>query len=207
MATRNPIRIRAPRQDLIGQKFGKLTVRSWAGNSRWVCECDCGGTALVITANLKRKNTSSCGCIKRTVASKRATKHGLYNTRAYKTWQSVKRRCFEVQNAAYKDYGAKGITMWDEWLDPVQFCQDVGQPPSDNHTLDRIDNAKGYFPGNVRWATPLEQGNNKTNNRIVFWRGERYTLSQLARKIAEECGITHKQMLSALENQIYRRAV
>ena len=205
MADFHSIRARGPRKDLTGQRFGKLVVREWAGNSRWLCDCDCGRSTKVITANLKRGNTSSCGCVRNIKSSKRATIHGLSNTRAYKTWISIKRRCYEPQNAAYKDYGAKGVDMWDEWLvDVVAFVRDVGQPPSDDHTLDRIDNAKGYYPGNVRWATPLEQGSNKSNNRWVTYQGGRYTISQLARKIAEECGITHKQMLSALEHAMYR---
>lgn len=81
--------------------------------------------------------------------------------------------------------------------------RDVGQPPSEAHTLDRKDNANGYFPGNVRWATPLEQGSNKRNNVWVTYQGERYTISQLARKVAKECGISSKQFRRALEKQMY----
>lgn len=207
MAEYRLTRIHPPRQDLIGRRFNKLTVREWAGEARWRCDCDCGGTSLVRTANLKRGNSGSCGCIKRTGASKRATKHGLHNTPAYKTWCSIKRRCFEKSNVAYKHYGAKGISMLDDWItDPAAFVAHVGQPPTNNHSLDRIDNAKGYFPGNLRWATPLEQGSNKTNNRIVHYQGGSYTISQLARKIALECGITQKQFLRALEKAMYDRA-
>lgn len=198
------IRERRPRNDLTDQRFGKLVVRQWTGESKWLCDCDCGRSTRVFTANLKRGNTSSCGCVRNIASSKRATKHGLYQTRAYKSWVSIRRRCFEVTNAAYKDYGAKGIGMDDEWAaDPVAFIQDVGQPPTDDHTLDRIDNAKGYFPGNVRWATPLEQGSNKTNNRWVTYQGNKYTIAQLGRKIAEECGISHKQFQRSLEKAMY----
>lgn len=206
MADDHPIRARNPRNNLIGQRFGKLTVVSWAGDSRWLCQCDCGGVSTPITANLKRGNTKTCGCSKRGSENKRAWKHGLYNTRAYKTWLSVRRRCFDQKNAAYKDYGAKGISMDDEWAnDVVAFVRDVGQPPSDNHTLDRIDNSKGYFPENVRWATPIEQANNRSTNRYVVFRGERMTVSQLARKIAIEVGIAHETMVTALEHQMYPR--
>lgn len=206
MADAHNIRTRNPRNNLIGRRFGKLTVVSWAHNSRWLCLCDCGGQSKVLTANLNRGNTSSCGCVRNIASSKRATTHGLSNTRAYKTWLSVRRRCFETTNAAYKDYGAKGIGMDDEWaISAASFIRDVGQPPSGNYTLDRIDNAKGYFPGNVRWATPTEQANNKTNNRLVVFRGKTYTLAQLARDIAEEIGVTPRQMSSALEKEIYGR--
>ena len=206
MAARDPIRARRPRKSLIGKQFGRLTVQEWAGDSRWLCQCSCGNSTRVFTANLNRANTTSCGCIRSAASSKRATKHGLYNTRAYKTWQSVKRRCFDTKCISYQSYGARGIGMDDEWaVDPVAFVSYVGQPPSDNHTLDRIDNSRGYFPGNVRWATPFEQGANKSNNRIVTFQGEQYTLSQLARFVAAECGILPKHMLSALEHEIYER--
>lgn len=96
--------------------------------------------------------------------------------------------------------------MWEEWLvDPVAFISDVGQPPTPNHTLDRIDNSKGYEPGNVRWATAVEQANNKTNNRIVVWRGDTYTLAQLAKKIADECGLSKRQFENALWDQVRER--
>lgn len=204
VARRSFIRFHPPRKDLTGRRYGKLVVESWAGSSQWNCRCDCGGTSVVFSANLNRGNTASCGCVRNIKSSKRATVHGLSKTPAYKTWASIRRRCYEKQNAAYRHYGAKGIAMCAEWRhDCVRFVADVGQPPTPDHSLDRIDPRGNYEPGNVRWATPVEQGNNKTNNRWVVWRGERYTLAQLARKIAAECGIPHKTFLSALEKNIY----
>lgn len=203
-----PIRARRPLGgDLVGSVFGKLTVIEWAGDSRWLCKCECGGQSTVFTANLKRGNSKSCGCIRNAQASKRATTHGLSNTKAYKTWLSVKRRCYDKNcGVAYKQYGARGIEMYEPWIDdPVAFIEYVGQPPSPNHTLDRKENSKGYFPGNIRWATPLEQGCNKTNNRIVTYQGAQYTISQLARKVAEDCGLTPKQFQSAFEKVIYKK--
>lgn len=198
-----PKRFGTPRADITGKTFGKLTVLEWAGRSRWACVCECGKTAQVLTANLKRGNTSSCGCVRNIKSSARNTVHGLSSTLAYKTWLSVRRRCREVNYPSYTTYGARGIDMHQPWFESVAtFVQEVGQPPSDNHTLDRIDNSKGYFPGNVRWATPLEQANNKTNNVWVTYQGERYTIAQLARKVAEECGISSKQFQRALEKQM-----
>lgn len=176
MATIHSIRERNPRVDLYGQRFGKLTVRGWAGNSRWICRCDCGGEAFVLTANLRRGNTSSCGCIKRVGASKRATTHGLSNTPAYRTWLSIRRRCHGNGGHGYDDYGAKGITVCDAWRESVEaFVRDVGQPPSLDHTLDRIDNFRGYEPGNVRWATSKQQARNKRNNVRMEFQGHEFS--------------------------------
>jgi hypothetical protein len=192
------------RIDLTGQRFGKLVVVEWAHNSRWLCKCDCGGTALIIAANLKRGNSSSCGCVRNAKARTRKTTHGLSGTYAYHTWCGIKARCCNSRHPSFKDYGAKGITICDEWKsDPVAFIAHVGQPPTDHHTLDRINNTRGYEPGNVRWATAIEQANNKSNNRFVTWRGEEYTLAQLARKIADECGIPTRVFENALSNQIH----
>lgn len=206
MASFNVRRHPGPRKDLRGARYGKLVVLEWAGASHWKCACDCGRETFVLTANLNRKNTTSCGCIRNHMSSVRNTKHGLHGTRAYKIWNSVKRRCLDPRSASYAQYGARGITMWDEWAnDPARFVADIGQPPSLNHTLDRIDNSRGYEPGNVRWATPVEQANNKTNNRRVTYRGKSYTISELAREVASECGILHEQFLSAFEKAIYGR--
>lgn len=197
-------RIGTPRSDLVGKTFGKLTVLEWAGHSKWACVCECGRTTTVLTANLKRGNTASCGCVRNIKSSKRNTVHGLYGTLAYKSWAAIRRRCREVNYPSYARYGARGIDMHQPWYESVeQFVQDVGQPPSSNHSLDRIDNAEGYFPGNVRWATPQEQANNKANNVWVTYQGAKYTIAQLAAKVASECGISKRQFLRALEKQMY----
>lgn len=205
MAKAASIRLRRPRKDLTGMRFGKLTVREWATNSRWRCDCDCGGTSIVLTANLKRANTTSCGCIRNHMASVRNTRHGMHGTLVYKTWIGVRRRCFDEKSGrSFQEYGARGITMDEEWAgDFAAFLRDVGHPPTSEHTLDRIDNAKGYLPGNVRWATRIEQANNKRNNRWVIYRGERLTVAQLARKVADECGIAPGAFRRAFEKVIY----
>src|SRR3990167_5689780 len=120
------IRLKNPRRNLSGLRFGKLTAVYWTGNSRWFCICDCGKPTVVITANLKRGNTTSCGCIRKIAASKRATTHGLSNTPAYKTWLGIRRRCLDSRHDGYKYYGARGIGIYSEWAkDPVVFINHV----------------------------------------------------------------------------------
>lgn len=183
--------MRTYRLDLTGKKFGKLTAIEFVGNSRWKCLCDCGGIALVITANLSRGNTKSCGCIKRQESNKRATKHGLYGTKAYKSWSSIKKRCTNPNDPAYKNYGGNGIKLFDGWLnDPKAFCDYVGSAPSNNHSIDRIDNSKGYEPNNVRWADIYEQANNKRNNVKIEFQGKQFTsISDFVRWLAPQINV------------------
>lgn len=183
--------MRAYRSNLTGQKFGKLTVVEFIGNSRWQCLCDCGGVTSVITANLKRGNTRSCGCIKKQESNKRATKHGFYGTKAYKSWCSIKKRCTNPKDPAYKNYGAKGILLCNEWLnDPKAFCEYVGVAPSEKHSIDRVDNSKGYEPGNVRWADDYEQANNKTNNVKIEFQGQSFpSISDFVRWLAPQLNV------------------
>lgn len=200
------IRRKGPRVNLVGRRYGKLIVLSYDADSHWICACDCGGDSRVSTANLNRGDTKSCGCIRNHASSVRNTKHGLYGTKEYRAWTGIKRRCCEPNHPSYKDYGAKGVRLWEGWMnDPKAFCDHIGKAPSLRHSVDRIDNSRGYEPGNVRWATKWEQGNNKTNNRWVVFQGREMTLAQLARYVADECGITAASFRDALSSVINER--
>jgi hypothetical protein len=200
-------RYRQPRADLTNQVFGKLTVLEWVGNSRWACQCECGKTSVVLTANLKRGNTASCGCVRNILSSRRNTTHGLSNTIGYKTWLGVRRRCRDPKFGSYKDYGAKGIDIWQPWHDSVElFVADVGQPPTPEHTLDRIDNAKGYEPGNVRWATPTEQGRNRTTCVRVQFQGMSFpSLSAFVEWLAPQVNVNGESIEREMQTQ-FRQA-
>ena len=98
-------------------------------------------------------------------------------TKEYTSWLAMKQRCKDPNHKSYKNYGAKGITICEEWLDYEVFLRDVGRAPSKNHTLDRYPNKEGnYEPGNVRWATKRQQRintktpkNNKSGCKGVSW--------------------------------------
>jgi len=201
------MRQRKARSDLSGKTFGKLFVIEWAGNSRWKCLCDCGNETFVLTANLNRNNTTSCGCIRNIKASARNTTHGLSNTHVYKTWLSMRRRCREVKNASYKDYGAKGIDVIDKWYSSVEeFLKDVGHPPTPEHTLDRIDNSKGYQPDNVRWATPTEQSRNRGICVQVDFQGQHFdSISHFVEWLATQTGISKKTLTNGIEKNDHFR--
>ena len=126
-----------------------------------------------------KKETSSCrSCTGR----KNATKHGMRYAPEYSVWQSMIERCRYPSQVSYKRYGAMGIAVCDRWLDFTSFYSDMGERPSSDHQLDRIDNRKGYEPGNCRWVTRKENMNNKTNHRVIEWRGEALNLSQWAER-------------------------
>lgn len=89
--------------------------------------------------------------------------HGMEGTPEYKVWCGMKRRCLNKNDPSYAGYGAKGVTICDEWVHSFQaFYDHVGERPSAEHSIDRIDNSKGYEIGNVRWATKLQQSVNRT---------------------------------------------
>lgn len=152
--------------DLTGQRFGRLIVekRTYndnSGRSRWSCRCDCGGVIVCDGYHLRKGEAPSCGCLKSEKAKNQSTTHGLCGTSIYGTWSSMINRCDNSNNHAYKNYGGRGITVCKEWRFNVEhFYKDMGNRPF-GLTLDRIDNNKGYSPGNCRWATWSEQNSNK----------------------------------------------
>lgn len=173
----------------IGRVFGRLTIigpsRFDGKKSSWLCRCSCGNELFVLNSNLRVDGgTQSCGCIR---AERDQARHERSVTRKthpnYVIWMRMRSRCLSPADKIYKYYGGRGIRVCQRWLDSFQaFVEDVGVRPSKNHSIDRIDNDGHYEPGNVRWATRIEQTNNMSTNRLVEYRGETTTLSMLARK-------------------------
>lgn len=166
--------------DITGERFGRLTAvrRLDDPKSKWECVCDCGAKTQVLRCNLKAGRQKSCGCWR----SERSTRHGMSATLLYKVWNSMLQRCHNPKNFASKDYGGRGITVCAAWHDFAAFYADVGDRPK-GRTLERIDNDKGYEPGNVRWATMAEQHENTRSVNIYEHQGERMTLSAWGRHL------------------------
>ena len=158
---------------LKGKRFGRLVVISQGlkpvhitrRGRWWNCLCDCGNSLVVRGDCLISGNTSSCGCLYQETRNG-MHKHGHCSdwtiTAEYRTWIAIKQRCFNPKNAGYNYYGGSGIVMCKEWAENFEvFFKYMGAKPSTKHSIDRLDNTKGYEPGNVRWATPKEQYANR----------------------------------------------
>ena len=170
-------------KDLTGKKFGRLTVIKKIRDNKkykWLCECECGKTKNIIGWNLVNNMTKSCGCLGREIRILALTKHGMTKSVEFTTWHEMKRRCLGKDKKRIKNYGDRGITVCDRWLKFENFYKDMGKRPTKKHSIDRIDNSKGYSKDNCRWATSKQQGRNKRNNIMVTYKGETKCLSEWA---------------------------
>lgn len=183
--------------DLTGQKFSKLTVieraeNSKSGKTRWLCECDCGGKTVVSSGNLKSGAVKSCGCLKKIPHNK---KHNESHTPLYHKWISMIYRCEKPNHVAYKNYGQRGITVCDEWHDFSAFKKWVEKTKiSDDYSVDRIDNNKGYSPENCRWVSRKEQANNRRNNVKIEYQGEIHNLTEWSELLRFDYKTVHNRM-------------
>lgn len=145
--------------NLLGSTFGKLKVLSREANdkfgkSRWLCECLCGKSCIIHGSDLKRGKAKSCGCVGVEKLISRIRKHGMAKQPIYNSWSAMKGRCLNKENSRYSDYGGRGITVCDRWLESFEnFLEDMGETHSNGLELDRKDVDGNYSPENCRWVT------------------------------------------------------
>lgn len=171
--------------DLTNSRFGRLTALTYAGESRWICLCDCGNSTTVRTPELKRGRTQSCGCIHREIVKSGVCRrtHGMASTPEYRSWTSMIRRCTDPTAFGYHRYGGRGITVCERWLHSFPaFFEDMGSRPAGT-SIDRLENDGNYELGNCRWATRAEQNANTSTAILVTVNGKTQPVGAWAREL------------------------
>lgn len=198
-------------ENLVGQQFSRLTVLERAGSDKrgsalWKCQCTCGRITTALTYQLKSGAKKSCGCLSKEKATKRLLKHSESNTRLYKVWKGIKRRCYNANDSQYKNYGGRGIKMCQEWKDNYiafrDFMLSKGYDetlPFRAQTIERIDVNGDYEPCNCKLVTMKEQNINKRCNHKVTYKGVTKTLTEFA----DELGLDAENLYNRINNYGY----
>ena len=177
--------------NMLYKKFGKLTVleecKEYTKDNRirYKCICDCGNITYAIGTNLRNGTKRSCGCLLKEITKLRSTTHGKSNSRIYKIYRGMLDRCYRETDKHYKDYGARGIVVCQEWKDDnktfFDWAKDNGY--RDDLTIDRIDPNGNYEPNNCRWVDMKTQQNNKRNNVYLTYKGKTQTMMQWSKEL------------------------
>ena len=169
---------------LRGKRFGKLLVKEFIGinddrNADWLCKCDCGNETIATTTSLRFGTVKSCGCLQK----EKAIIHGMSGTRPYRIWLAMKSRCGNTNAWNYENYGGRGIFYCESWKDFINFWHDMKKGYEKDKSLERIDNERGYFPQNCKWAFVEEQNNNKRNSVKLTFKGLTLTVTEWAKRM------------------------
>lgn len=181
-------------------KYGKLTFIKEEYRKKYsngavtkfaMFRCDCGTDKVINLSNVRRGLVKSCGCIV-------ATQKGLSKTSLYKCYKHIRHRCLNPKDVNYKNYGLRGITICQEWLDDFSafYAWATKNGYKEGLTIDRIDVNGNYEPSNCKWSTMKEQQNNRTNNRIIEFKGEKKTITAWA----EQYGMSYRNLHYRLKN-------
>lgn len=173
-------------QKAIGTSIKSWKILAYAGvkfrkHKVW-CLCSCGNVRKIYWWALKDGESKDCGCTSRVGRLKHG--HSKNPTPEYICWSSMMARSGQKRSAdSYHDktYRDRGIFVCDRWESFENFFSDMGLRPSPVHSIDRIDNDKGYFPENCRWATPKEQNRNMRKNKPIEFNGESHIIPDWAK--------------------------
>ena len=184
----------------MNKKYGKLTILGIEYQKKYSngtiidfvkCKCECGNIKIINFNNIKRGLVKSCGCITKTV-------NGMSKTRIYQIYRHLINRCYREKDISYKNYGNKGIIVCDEWKnDFMSFYNWAMKNGYEEHlTIDRINVNGNYEPSNCRWVNMAVQQNNRSNNRILEYKGQKKTITEWAKY----CGLSYRNLYYRLNN-------
>lgn len=187
-------------ESYIGRKKNFLTVvgitRLPNNHRAFICECDCGNVTTIEPTMWENEIVKSCGCKRGELLSIRSSTHGHSGDRLYRVWSSMKSRCYNSQNSNYPNYGGRGISVCEEWIDDFgnfyKWAIDAGYDYDAEFgvcTLDRIDVDGNYSPENCRWVDIITQANNKRPKEEWKRKGKRYEFNGETYTLSELCNI------------------
>lgn len=180
--------------DATGGVFGRLTALYYVGNASWLCSCECGNKKIVPYKQLSRSQTKSCGCLCIDRVRDANRRHGMKGSRIYRIWNGMKDRCHNLRSKDYGRYGGRGVYVCEAWRKSFEkFYGDMGEPPTSHHSLDRVDNSGPYCKENCRWATAVEQANNRRNSLVIEFEGRSMTAAEWDRELGRLRGTTAKR--------------
>lgn len=188
-------------KDITNKKFGRLRaikiIDKYLTTNRWLCKCDCGEEVNVPVNRLLSGTTKSCGCLQRELTSHRVKTHGytITHKNLYSTWGRMINRCHNSKDLNFHHYGGRGIFVCLRWLFSVEnFIKDMGEKPSKDYSIERLNNRKGYNPKNCIWATQKQQHNNQRTNIKIKYKNRIKTLAEWCEELKLPYGTMRRRI-------------
>lgn len=164
-----------------GDKYNRLTAVKEIDNRKWLFRCICGNEKVISKYDVQKGHTKSCGCLQKENTSKAKRTHGDTDSRLYYIWENMRKRCYKPNSDRYKNYGARGITICDDWKNNYSnfYKWAYSNGYNDNLTIERIDINGNYEPSNCTWITMKDQAKNRTSNKWVCIDNVKYSPQEL----------------------------
>lgn len=190
-----------------GETINLLTYLEHIGDGYGIFRCVCGIEKRIRVSHVYTNKIKSCSCGgvgRASIGLVRGISINGVQTAEYRIWKNMKQRCLNKNNISYKRYGAKGVTICDRWLHSfANFLDDMGERPTQIHSIDRIDGSRGYEPSNCKWSTPSEQANNTSQTKYFKYKGKIMTITD----ISEATGIRRSRLALMINRRGYEYAM